>query len=152
MGANLIYLDLNNSKLQVKAKITLANGNNLQAGNVVGPVNLMLHSLFSKVDMSLCGKSVSDSNSLYPYRAYLESLLNYNQEVLKTRHYAEGWDKDLSTEIATPAADGANRVANSPGFTRSLRESGVKKFHLRVLWVSQHFSGNENTSPGILPI
>ena len=107
-GANLIYLDLNNSKLQVKAKITLANGNNLANGNVVGPVNLMLHSLFSKVDMSLCGKSVSDSNSLYPFRAYLESLLNYNAEVLKTRHYAEGWDKDLSTEIHTPAADGAN--------------------------------------------
>ena len=51
---------------------------------------------------------MSDSNSLYPSRAYVESLLNYNQEVLKTRHYAEGWDKDLSTEIATPAADGAN--------------------------------------------
>ena len=107
-GADRLYLDLNNSKLQVKVKITLANSNDLAVGNVVGPVNLMLHSLFSKVDMSLCGKEVSDPSSLYPYRAYLETLLNYNGDVLKTRHYAEGWDKDLSTEIAVPAADGAN--------------------------------------------
>ena len=35
-GANLIYLNLNNSKLQVKAKITLANGNNLAAGECCG--------------------------------------------------------------------------------------------------------------------
>ena len=47
-GANLIYLDLNNRKLQVKAKISLGNGNNLADGNVVGPVNLMLHSMFQK--------------------------------------------------------------------------------------------------------
>ena len=47
-GTNLIYLDLNNSKLQVKRKITLANGNNLAAGNVVVLLTLCFIHCFQK--------------------------------------------------------------------------------------------------------
>lgn len=93
-GADNLYLDLNNSKLEIKCKITLANGADLGNNNDVAPVNNLLHSLFSSVEMELCGKTVTDPNQMYPYRAFIGTLLSYNKEVLKTRHYLEGWEKD----------------------------------------------------------
>ena len=93
-GADNLYLDLNNSKLEIKAKITMANGTNVGANVDVGPTNLTLHSLFSKVEMELSGKPITDSNNLYPYRAFLETLLSYDEDIAKTRLVAENWIKD----------------------------------------------------------
>ena len=54
------YLDLARTQLFVKAKITKANGT---ADTQVGPVNLFLHSLFSKVDVSLNERLISPSTN-----------------------------------------------------------------------------------------
>lgn len=70
-SANDEYLDLGRVYLYAKAKITTA------AGNVVAPVNNWLHSLFSQVDVYLNQKCITPPNNCYPYRAYIENLLNY---------------------------------------------------------------------------
>jgi hypothetical protein len=49
------YIDFANSYLYVRAKITRANGNNLENDDTVSPVSNFLHSLFSQVDISLNG-------------------------------------------------------------------------------------------------
>ena len=46
-GSGDDYLDLANTMLHVQAKVTRANGNNLDAAEPVGPVNNWLQSLFS---------------------------------------------------------------------------------------------------------
>jgi len=46
------YVDFGNTLLYVKAKVTQADGTDLAPNEVVGPVNLFLHSLFSQVDIS----------------------------------------------------------------------------------------------------
>ena len=79
-GTGEEYLDLARTQLYVKAKITKANGTALDADTQVGPVNLFLHSLFSHVDVSLNERLISPSTNTYPYRAMLESLLNYGEE------------------------------------------------------------------------
>ena len=79
-GTGEEYLDLARTQLYVKAKITKANGTALDADTQVGPVNLFLHSLFSQVDVSLNERLISASTNTYPYRAMLESLLNYGEE------------------------------------------------------------------------
>ena len=61
-------------------KITKANGIALDADTQVGPVNLFLHSLFSQVDVSLNERLISASTNGYPYRAMIESLLNYAEK------------------------------------------------------------------------
>ena len=71
------YLDLARTQLFVKAKITKANGTAIDADTQVGPVNLFLHSLFSQVDVSLNERLISPSTNTYPYRAMIETLLNY---------------------------------------------------------------------------
>ena len=75
-GADGVYLDLNESYLTVQAKITKADEANPDA-NTVGPINLLLHSMFQQMAVKLAGKDVGDPNSLYPYRAYMETLLSF---------------------------------------------------------------------------
>ena len=82
-GATSEYVDLSNTFLHVQAKVTKADGTNLDAGAAVAPVNNFLHSLFSQVDISLNGVLVTNSENTYPYRAMLETLLNYSREAQK---------------------------------------------------------------------
>ena len=81
-GSNDLDLDLNNSRLHVLAKITNADWSNIGANTAV-PINLPLHSMFREISVELNGRNVDDTSPIYPYRAYLETLLNYSKE---TRH------------------------------------------------------------------
>ena len=83
-GSNDLYLDLNNSRLHVLAKITNADGSNIGA-NTAGPINLPLHSMFREISVKLNGRNVSDTSRLYQYRPYLETLLNFSKETQDTR-------------------------------------------------------------------
>ena len=84
-GATADYLDLSNTYLHVKAKVLRQDGTALPADAVVAPVNYWLHSLFSQVDVLLNDTLVTPSENTYPYRAYIESTLNYGREA-KTTH------------------------------------------------------------------
>ena len=64
-GANDLYLDLNNSRLHVLAKITNADGSNIEA-NTAGPINLPLDSMFRKISVELNGRNVRDKSPHYP--------------------------------------------------------------------------------------
>ena len=71
------YLDLQRSRLYVKAKIVNEDGGNLVASDVVTPVNLWLQSLWNQVDVFLQQKLVSSSGTNYAYKALMDVLLNY---------------------------------------------------------------------------
>ena len=107
-GAADLYRDLNNSYLMIKIRVTNADNTALGGTDAVAPVNLTLHSLFSNVSVTLCGKEISEKDTLYPYRAYLETLLTYNAHVLKTRMGAEGWSKDVAAKIDDVTVAGGN--------------------------------------------
>jgi hypothetical protein len=55
------YIDLAKSYLYVKARLNRADVSNLEAADAVGPVNNLLHSLFSQVDVSLNGTLITNS-------------------------------------------------------------------------------------------
>jgi len=93
-GADNLYLDLNNSTLEIRARIVNADGTNLANDAQVSPVNLTLHSMFSSIEMEISGKTITNQNTLYPYRAFLETMLSYGKEVATTRLQTEGWNKD----------------------------------------------------------
>ncbi|KAI8477990.1 hypothetical protein Bbelb_442810 [Branchiostoma belcheri] len=84
-GAGEEFTDLSQTQLYVRAKIVRANGADLAGDAKVGPVNLWLHSLFQQVDVSLGGKLITDATNCYPYRAYLETLLNFGSEAKQTQ-------------------------------------------------------------------
>ena len=66
-GSNELYLDLNNSRLHVLAKITKAIWTKNDA-NTAAPINLTLHSMFSEIGVELKIRNVGDTSQLYPYR------------------------------------------------------------------------------------
>ena len=74
------YVDLSKTILFVEGKVVKSDGTDLSGGNQssVAPVNNFLHSLFRQVDVYLNGKQVTPAMGTYAYRAYLETLLNYD--------------------------------------------------------------------------
>ncbi|GFX38733.1 uncharacterized protein F54H12.2 [Trichonephila clavipes] len=71
------YIDLSQTQLYVKAKIVKVDNTPITKDDTIGPVNLFLHSLFSQVDVFLNDRVVSNSSNTYPYRSYIETLLNH---------------------------------------------------------------------------
>jgi hypothetical protein len=90
------YVDLNNSFLYIKAKITKADGSNLDADEATAPVNNFLHSLFSQVDVQLEGTTITSSNATYAYRAYIETLLSFNKSSKSTQLSTAMYYKDTA--------------------------------------------------------
>ena len=74
------YIDFANTALHIKAKITNADGSDIANDAGVFPVNYWMHSLFSQVDVTLNDTLVTPSENTYPYRAYIEALINYSRE------------------------------------------------------------------------
>jgi len=107
------YIDLANTMLYVRAKITQMNGANLAADAVVSPTNLFLHSMFSQVDISLNGTQVTTSTNTYPYRAMIETLLSYGDDAKKSQ---------LTSGLFYP--DEAGRM-DAVTFDEATRNSGV---------------------------
>ena len=60
-GSNDLYLDLNNSRLHVLAKITKADGTNIDA-NTAAPIKLTLHSMFREIGVELNNRNVGDTS------------------------------------------------------------------------------------------
>ena len=116
-GTGEEYLDLARTQLYVKAKITKANGTALDPNTEVGPVNLFLHSLFSQVDVSLNERLISPSTNTYPYRAMLETLLNYGEEAKTSQLSMAMFYKDTpgKMDVVNPVAedDDANMGLNT---------------------------------------
>ena len=93
-GAGNDYIDLANTYLFVEAQIMDDDDTTLDGGADVGPVNLWMHSLFSDVSVSLNENLVSPPTSLFPYRAYIETLLSYDPATKEFQLTGVIWYKD----------------------------------------------------------
>ena len=133
ISVNDLYLDLNNSRLHVIAKITKANGTNFDA-NTAAPINLTLHSMFCEIGLEFNGRNVGDTSQLYPYRSVLESLLNCCKEVQETRVLSEKLTKDTSKHMNVTAVGGNNAGLNARAatFARSTLVELIGRPHLDV--------------------
>ncbi|MES9903034.1 MAG: hypothetical protein ABW168_10160 [Sedimenticola sp.] len=89
----LDYLDLAGSQLYVKLKVTKHDGRAIDAEDKVGPVNLLLQSLFSTVEVTL-QNNVTMTNTNYPYRAMIQTLLKYGTDADSTQLTSQGFVKD----------------------------------------------------------
>ena len=85
-GETQDYLDLSNTYLHIQVQVQRGDGSYLQVDDIVGPTNLFLHSLFSQIDLSLNGTLITNSDNNYPYRAFIETFLNYSKETQCSGH------------------------------------------------------------------
>ena len=118
-GQTSEYLDLSNTYLHIRVKITNSDGTDLKfQDNVapsklednVAPSNLFLHSLFSQVDLSLNGVLVTNTENTYPYRAMIETLLNHSKESHQTgRLQTEFFHRDTAGHFDDTRKDESNK-------------------------------------------
>ena len=107
-GTGEDFLDLSETYLKVKVRITSADGENgYPQDQMVAPANLILQSMWSKLDVSFNGKRVSSSGHTYPYRAYVESALNLGNDVKQGQLSASGWHVDTAGHFDTLGAQNA---------------------------------------------
>ena len=123
------YLDLSNTLLFVKAKIVKADGTALVEADKVAPVNLWLHSLWQQIDVSLNDKLITASTNMYPYRAYIESLLSYGDETKTTQLCAALWHDDTPGKMDVVGANNRGYVARALRTSQSQVVDMMGRFH-----------------------
>ena len=107
-GTGDAYLDLANTYLLIRAKVVRGDGTDLAADTSVAPVNNWLHSLFSQVDVYLNDTLVTPSSNTYPFRAYVDTVLSYGDEVKNTQLTSQLWYKDTTGHMDATHVDGGN--------------------------------------------
>ena len=94
-GAADQYIDLNDTQLYIRCKIK--NGTqNIAAANDVAPVNNIMHSLFSDVELKIGERVIEGGVNMYPYRAYFNNLLMFSKNVKKDQLTTSGFYKDTA--------------------------------------------------------
>jgi hypothetical protein len=115
-GSSDEYIDLSQTYLYLETQI-LDNELKPITDQVVAPVNLFLHSLFSQVDVSLNETLVTASVNTYPYRCIFETLLNYGSDAKTSQLSTSLFYKDDSGKMESIIADASSKDSNS-GFLK----------------------------------
>lgn len=111
-GSGEYYYDLNNTLLYILCKIVRQDNTDIPDAARVGFINYPIASLFNQVDISLGDRLISQSDNLYTYRAYIETILNYNTQTLASQFTAGLFFKDTAGHHHDRAADGRNAGFN----------------------------------------
>ena len=93
-GAGPQYLDLRRSRLYIKVKIVKGDNTDCTEEDIVSPVNLWMCSLFSQVNVYLQQRLISSSSTNYPYKSFLEVLLNYGIDAKESQCQTQLYYKD----------------------------------------------------------
>ena len=118
------FVDLGRSYFTMELRLKKDDNGNLVANEKLWPVNNLAHSIIKQIDLHLNGTLISPQSDTYHYKAYLETLLNYDREDGKTVLGPQGWYNqvdsppqwtDNNTNSAGPHADYRNLPANQKG-------------------------------------
>lgn len=90
------YVDLSKAKLHVTGKFVNVDDPNtpLLPGMKFWPVNTFMHALFKQVDVFFNDKQVTHGSQTYPYKAYLEILLNFDKQAKSNALQTGGYFED----------------------------------------------------------
>ena len=107
------YIDLKNSLLNVKLRLTRSDDTPLAEEEVAGLVNLPLQTIFRQVDVTFQQTQVSHTGTNYPYKAYIDTILKTNQSTQQNLLSSQLFYKDVR-----PDTDDAKSGPNSGLFNR----------------------------------
>ncbi|XP_076732263.1 uncharacterized protein F54H12.2-like [Maylandia zebra] len=118
------YLDLNDTMLHLRVKITERDGSNIPPDAGVALINYPLNTIFSQCDVILGDRLISQSSATHPYRAMIETLLNFSEDTLKSQFSAGLFYKDTAGDMdSIVISNGPNRgIKQRAVFTAESRE------------------------------
>ena len=139
------YIDLSKTKLHITGKFVNASGGaDLAEAEMYCPVNLLFHALWKQVDVLLNDKQITHGSQTYPYKAYIEKLLNYSEQTKKSTlqtglYYEDSPDK---FNVLTFGADnkGAESRRNLTKGSKTIQMSD--KLHLDIFNIDKYIIGN----------
>ena len=74
------FLDLNESFFEVEFTAKKSDNTNLLAADVMGLANNLVHTLFKQINVRLNGTLISPQTDTYHLKAYIETILNNDQD------------------------------------------------------------------------
>ena len=88
------YIDLSKSRLAMKVKIARKDGVAMKAEDLVSTANMPLHAMWRRMEFYLRDKLVSGSDTMYPYKAYIDYITSTSEQEQKTSGGAMLFYKD----------------------------------------------------------
>ena len=116
-ASNEDYVDLKNSKLYIKAKITNDVGGDLDNNVDVAPVNNFLQSMWSNVELMLNDRLVTHSNNVHGYTSMLSHLLHDSDESLASERPMQMVYKDTPGQMDATNVKKPNETNLIAGFS-----------------------------------
>jgi hypothetical protein len=111
------YTDVFSTMIYVVVSITDENGVAIAPNENVGVVNNILHSMFSNIDISIGNRLVSTTSNLYPFKAYLETHLNYSNAAKQSHQTLSLFYKDTAGKIDDASDDNKGYVERKKFFS-----------------------------------
>ena len=85
------YIDLSRSYFEIEWKLQKAAGGDAVNTDKSFLINNIAHSIFKQISVRLNGTLISPQTDTYHYKAYIETLLNYNRDDGDTILKPQGW-------------------------------------------------------------
>ena len=153
------YVDLSRSYFEIELSLKKAGGRNVVAAENTFLVNNIAHSLFKQITLKQI-MLISPQTDTYHYKAYLETLLNFNIDDGETILKAQGWlnyanwpNARTANQLDTTHADFEALAPKDQAFVRDLKAEitkyaggvtrtlimvpHIKVFHLNKLLIPQ---------------
>ena len=132
------YVDLSRSYFEIELSLKKAGGGNVLAAENTFLVNNIAHSLFKQISVRLNNTLISPQTDTYHYKAYLETLLNFNRDDGETILKPQGWMNHVNwpnarsaNQLDTTYTDYAALSHKGRTFVRDLRDE-ITKYAGRV--------------------
>ena len=102
------YLDLKRSVLNLKLRLVNADGSPVQDSQVLGPVNVPLHAMFSQIEVAFQQTPFTQWGINYPYKAYIDTILKTNRDIQENKLTSQLFYKDTGDLDTSDAKTGSN--------------------------------------------
>ena len=140
------FVDLSRSYFEIQWNVKKSDGNDTANADRTYFVNNLAHSLFKQISVRLNGTLISPQTDTYAYKAYLETLLNYDRDDGETILEPQCW----MNIINVPDALTANQQDQTNNDFKALSEEHqlvVKKFQEKAA----EFSGDISKVMSFVP-
>ena len=109
-GTSTNYVNLKESRLHVKLRIRKKDGALVDTVDKIALVNIPLQALWTQVDLSLQQQVISSVGTNYPYKAYLDILLNKSRLAKQTQLQSQLFYKDDAGHFDDPDPVGGSNL------------------------------------------
>ena len=91
IGSDVEYLDLNDTLLYLRLKITTSDGKNLTDAAATCPANFLMNALFKDVTLSLNDTIIEGGTQMYPYKSTIASIFGFNKSTRQIQLESMGY-------------------------------------------------------------